>query len=109
MIIMLYPTGVNSAVMLMNLTKMREFKWTEYMGPILNKFELNLTWGDQDIINIIFHYHPGTYIRCSVIISFYPFISLSDCTTWLLWGQRASLIKFSFRINLVYILKYPRT
>lgn len=70
MINMLYPIGVNSAVMLMNLTKMREFKWTEYMGPILNKFELNLTWGDQDIINIIFHYHPGTYIRFSSTISF---------------------------------------
>lgn len=48
--------------MLMNLTKMREFKWVDYMGPILTKFKLNLTWGDQDIINIIFHYHPGTLI-----------------------------------------------
>ncbi|XP_066258133.1 glucoside xylosyltransferase 2 [Euwallacea similis] len=51
--------GVNSGVMLMNLTRMRIFKWTEYVVPIYKKFKLHITWGDQDIINIIFHYHPG--------------------------------------------------
>lgn len=50
--------GVNSGVMLMNLTKMREFKWVDQLQPILSKFKLKLTWGDQDIINIIFHYYP---------------------------------------------------
>ncbi|XP_045473386.1 glucoside xylosyltransferase 1 [Harmonia axyridis] len=51
--------GVNSGVMLMNLTKMRAFRWSEYVVPIYKKFKLKITWGDQDIINIIFHYHPG--------------------------------------------------
>ncbi|XP_050303873.1 glucoside xylosyltransferase 2-like [Anthonomus grandis grandis] len=51
--------GVNSGVMLMNLTRMRIFKWTEYVVPIYKKYKLHITWGDQDIINIIFHYHPG--------------------------------------------------
>lgn len=51
--------GVNSGVMLMNLTRMRAFQWTEYVVPIYRKFKLHITWGDQDIINIIFHYHPG--------------------------------------------------
>lgn len=50
--------GVNSGVMLMNLTKMREFNWVDQLEPIFSQFKLKLTWGDQDIINIIFHYHP---------------------------------------------------
>lgn len=43
----------------MNLTRMREFKWTEYVVPIYKTYKLKITWGDQDIINIIFYYHPG--------------------------------------------------
>lgn len=50
--------GVNSGVMLMNLTRMREFRWTDYVIPIHKEYKLKITWGDQDIINIIFHYHP---------------------------------------------------
>lgn len=45
--------------MLMNLTRMREFSWSEYVGPVYTRYRLQITWGDQDIINIIFHYHPG--------------------------------------------------
>ncbi|XP_065220081.1 glucoside xylosyltransferase 1 isoform X2 [Planococcus citri] len=50
--------GVNSGVMLMNLTRMRQFNWVDKLEPILSEFKSKLTWGDQDIINIIFHYHP---------------------------------------------------
>lgn len=49
---------MNSGVMLMNLTRMREFHWEDYVIPIYKEFKLKITWGDQDIINIIFHYHP---------------------------------------------------
>ncbi|XP_025416077.1 glucoside xylosyltransferase 1 [Sipha flava] len=50
--------GLNSGVMLMNLTRMREFDWISQLAPVLEKYRLDLTWGDQDIINVIFHYHP---------------------------------------------------
>lgn len=50
--------GVNSGVMLMNLTRMRSFGWERYLLPILHEYKLKMTWGDQDIINIIFHFHP---------------------------------------------------
>jgi len=50
--------GINSGVMLMNLTRMRMFHWEDYLLPVLKEFKLKITWGDQDIINIIFHYHP---------------------------------------------------
>uniref|UniRef100_H2ZK09 UDP-D-xylose:beta-D-glucoside alpha-1,3-D-xylosyltransferase n=1 Tax=Ciona savignyi TaxID=51511 RepID=H2ZK09_CIOSA len=53
-------TGVNSGVMLMNLTRIRnaEFKWQQMLLPLYVKYSLNLTWGDQDLLNIIFHYNP---------------------------------------------------
>ncbi len=27
--------------------------------PLLQKYKLNITWGDQDLLNIIFHHNPG--------------------------------------------------
>lgn len=50
--------GVNSGVMLMNLTRLRKFGWEDYVLPIYKHYKLAITWGDQDIINIIFHFHP---------------------------------------------------
>ncbi|XP_054632896.1 glucoside xylosyltransferase 1-like isoform X2 [Dunckerocampus dactyliophorus] len=62
-------TGVNSGVMLMNMTRLREtffkndmtsiaLKWSEMLMPLLHKYKLNITWGDQDLLNIIFHHNP---------------------------------------------------
>ncbi|KAK9881749.1 hypothetical protein WA026_017270 [Henosepilachna vigintioctopunctata] len=64
--------GVNSGVMLMNLTRMRTFQWAEYVVPIYKKYKLKITWGDQDIINIIFHYHPGKLYIYSCMYNFRP-------------------------------------
>ncbi|XP_068162552.1 glucoside xylosyltransferase 1-like isoform X2 [Antennarius striatus] len=62
-------TGINSGVMLMNMTRMRSvffmndmtpvgLRWEELLMPLLQKYKLNITWGDQDLLNIIFHYNP---------------------------------------------------
>ncbi|XP_058502134.1 glucoside xylosyltransferase 1-like isoform X2 [Solea solea] len=62
-------TGINSGVMLMNMTRLREklFKndlttvalhWEQILMPLLQKYKLNITWGDQDLLNIIFHHNP---------------------------------------------------
>jgi hypothetical protein len=61
----LFVSGVNSGVMLMNLTRMRAFSWTDYVVPIYKEYKLKITWGDQDIINIIFHFHPGNFMESS--------------------------------------------
>jgi UDP-xylose:glucoside alpha-1,3-xylosyltransferase len=53
--------GLNSGVMLMNLTRMREFKFTQKFFPLFNEYKYNITWGDQCLLNILFHYHPGKY------------------------------------------------
>uniref|UniRef100_A0A3Q4AFY2 Glucoside xylosyltransferase 1 n=1 Tax=Mola mola TaxID=94237 RepID=A0A3Q4AFY2_MOLML len=62
-------TGINSGVMLMNMTRMRHMffkndmtsvglRWEELLMPLLQKYKLNITWGDQDLLNIIFHHNP---------------------------------------------------
>ncbi|XP_029969313.1 glucoside xylosyltransferase 1 [Salarias fasciatus] len=67
-------TGVNSGVMLMNMTRMRStffkndmtpvaLRWEELLMPLLQKYKLNITWGDQDLLNIIFHYNPESLLE----------------------------------------------
>ncbi|XP_068611272.1 glucoside xylosyltransferase 1-like [Brachionichthys hirsutus] len=62
-------TGINSGVMLMNLTRIRRvffkndmtsvgLRWEELLMPLLQKYKLNITWGDQDLLNIVFHHNP---------------------------------------------------
>ncbi|XP_043933910.1 glucoside xylosyltransferase 2 [Protopterus annectens] len=61
--------GVNSGVMLMNLTRIRntQFKnnlipanltWEEMLYPLYQKYKNYITWGDQDLLNIIFYFNP---------------------------------------------------
>ncbi|KAM9376733.1 glucoside xylosyltransferase 1 [Pholidichthys leucotaenia] len=62
-------TGINSGVMLMNMTRLRgkffkndmttvALRWEEILIPLLQKYKLNITWGDQDLLNIIFSHNP---------------------------------------------------
>ncbi|XP_074050836.1 glucoside xylosyltransferase 1 isoform X4 [Macrotis lagotis] len=62
-------TGINSGVMLMNLTRIRRkyfkndmttarLQWGEILMPLLKKYKLNITWGDQDLLNIMFFHNP---------------------------------------------------
>ncbi|XP_067291860.1 glucoside xylosyltransferase 1 isoform X2 [Pseudorasbora parva] len=66
-------TGVNSGVMLMNMTRIRgklfrndvsamDLKWADLLMPLLQKYKLNITWGDQDLLNIIFHHNPESLL-----------------------------------------------
>ncbi|XP_072291806.1 glucoside xylosyltransferase 1-like [Eucyclogobius newberryi] len=70
-------TGINSGVMLMNMTRIRAkyfkndmttvpLRWGEMLMPLLQKYKLNITWGDQDLLNIIFHHNPESLLvfRC---------------------------------------------
>lgn len=61
--------GVNSGVMLMNLTRIRSrlfknsmipsgLRWEDLLYPLYHKYKNDITWGDQDLLNIIFHYNP---------------------------------------------------
>lgn len=62
LIFMHFFAGVNSGVMLMNLTRMRQFRWGSYLWPLYQKYRTNITWGDQDIINIIFSMNPSKFL-----------------------------------------------
>ncbi|KAM5232121.1 glucoside xylosyltransferase 2 isoform 3-T3 [Hipposideros larvatus] len=61
--------GVNSGVMLMNLTRIRSahFKnsmipiglaWEDMVYLLYLKYKNAITWGDQDLLNIIFYFNP---------------------------------------------------
>lgn len=43
-------------------------KWEEILMPLLQKYKLNITWGDQDLLNIIFHQNPGLWNHMHIII-----------------------------------------
>ena len=45
--------------MLMDLEKIRKSEWKSKLGFYLEKYKDKLRWGDQDLLNILFHYHPG--------------------------------------------------
>ncbi|XP_041366590.1 glucoside xylosyltransferase 2-like isoform X2 [Gigantopelta aegis] len=50
--------GLNSGVMLMNLTRLRASTWLPSLIAYFKEYALKITWGDQDLINIYFYYHP---------------------------------------------------
>ncbi|XP_062600456.1 glucoside xylosyltransferase 1-like [Saccostrea cucullata] len=44
--------------MLMNLTRLRNSTWLPSIVNYYKEYKLKITWGDQDLINIYFHFHP---------------------------------------------------
>lgn len=34
--------------------------WEEMLYPLYQKYKNYITWGDQDLLNIIFSFNPGT-------------------------------------------------
>lgn len=45
-------------------------RWEEILLPLLQKYKLNITWGDQDLLNIIFHHNPGLCCHIHIVIPF---------------------------------------
>ena len=43
----------------MNLTRMREVDWVNKMIDYYEIYKYNITWGDQWLSNIFFHFYPG--------------------------------------------------
>ena len=54
-----YIAGLNSGVMLMNLTRLRANPWIEDLAKILKNYKEHVRLGDQDLLNILFHFKPG--------------------------------------------------
>lgn len=40
--------------------------WEDLLHPLYQKYKNHITWGDQDLLNIIFHYNPGTRVFLQV-------------------------------------------
>ncbi|CAN8019834.1 unnamed protein product [Ixodes persulcatus] len=50
--------GLNSGVMLMNLTRMRDFGLEAVLMGLFDKYQNDLVYRDQDLLNVVFHVHP---------------------------------------------------
>ncbi|XP_071098181.1 glucoside xylosyltransferase 1-like isoform X2 [Haliotis cracherodii] len=57
--------GLNSGVMLMDLVRLREDQWLDKMMNYFKKYLSKLILGDQDLINIFFHFEPEKLYKCS--------------------------------------------
>jgi len=66
------PYGVNSGVMLMNLSRMRDVGWSGHMVEYFAKYRYDITWGDQDLINIFFHFQPERLYQYSCAWNYRP-------------------------------------
>lgn len=64
--------GLNSGVMLMNLTRMRERNFEAAIQPIYEKFKSQLAWGDQDLLNIYFNFNPDELFELTCDYNYRP-------------------------------------
>ncbi|KAK7085010.1 hypothetical protein SK128_013532 [Halocaridina rubra] len=56
-------TGINSGVLLLNLTRIRKFPWNDSIRDTLSKYKLKvLKYSDQEIINIMFSRNNEKYV-----------------------------------------------
>ena len=53
--------GLNAGIMLMNVTRMREASWVPRISQLFKKHSKQLNKGDQDVVNLFFHSHPGMF------------------------------------------------
>lgn len=51
--------GFNAGVLLMNLTRMREFNFVEKVRIIYEQYKDVIQLADQDILSILTYYNPG--------------------------------------------------
>lgn len=56
-------TGLNSGVLMMNLTRIREFNATKKLTEIFKQYKNLIQLGDQCLLNILFYQYPGNATR----------------------------------------------
>lgn len=54
----------------MNLTRIRASTWLTSIIKYHKKYKSKMTYGDQDLMNIYFHFHPGKNIRYKILFIF---------------------------------------
>ncbi len=75
--------GLNAGVMLMNLTRMRQVDWMRDIAALYKEHHKRLSLGDQDLINVYFHYYPSK--------SFSSYIFTQWLVLWNLQGGKMLL------------------
>lgn len=55
--------GVNQSFFLFQNSMIPSgLSWEDLLHPLYQKYKNHITWGDQDLLNIIFHYNSGTLV-----------------------------------------------
>lgn len=57
------PAGLNSGVFFVHLERMRRLPWIDLLSELLRDYNKFVTLGDQDLLNIYFHFQPNAYYR----------------------------------------------
>lgn len=55
--------GLNSGVLLMNLTRMRDFNFVDKLTRIFHHYRHAIRFFDQDVLNVFSYFNPGTYLK----------------------------------------------
>ncbi|XP_076458538.1 glucoside xylosyltransferase 2-like [Babylonia areolata] len=63
-------SGVNSGVMLMNLTRLRHWKWSDSTWHYSHVYRKQLFLVDQDLVNIYLHFHPDQLFWLDCTLNF---------------------------------------
>ena len=71
------PYGLNSGVMLMNLTRMRMLRWENQLVEIYLTYKKHLAYGDQDILNIFFQLNKKTLHKLSCYWNYRPHLCIN--------------------------------
>ena len=90
--------GINSGVMLMNLTRLRDSNFTSWIQEYYRMYAKKISFGDQCLLNIYFHFHSrklhihknGAYILVIVLFQHSISYKIAVCTQRRLRSASAS-------------------
>ncbi|XP_076458960.1 glucoside xylosyltransferase 2-like isoform X2 [Babylonia areolata] len=68
--VFVHPSGVNSGVILMNLTRLRHSNWSGDIWHYSHVHQKQLDLVDQDIYNIYLHFHPDQLFLLDCTLNF---------------------------------------
>ena len=57
------PFGLNSGVIMMHLSRLRQFRWMANLTHFHSQYHSSFSYGDQDLFNVLFHFNRDLMYR----------------------------------------------
>jgi len=86
------PYGINSGVILMNLTRMRDFSFFEKIHLIFKEFHSKIKLYDQDLLNILGYFNPDIVYRLNCSFNFHSHHCVPDLNCHSIRSEGPNLI-----------------